>query len=324
MGYAIASHLARYEHLRRQIRLLCQNKATCLNFAKKGIDVHQIDYTHPHQLSVAMRGVDQLILAVGHEKDRVLYAEHLCDMAAKSGIQSIICISHVGAVSDSHESLQQYALIEDFVINSDLQWTILRPDWVHQQFHLWAPYVEKYRRWPLPMPDNAEICPIDISDVCKVVEELVLDTSSKTLRALDDYHVDQVYTLTGPQAVTGKQLVDLLTKATGFQKFEYQLTRAMDLGYYLHDLKKDIWFDARIKQENAQIYRDTLDGYAYRSKSFGPPTATQIQTYLDYFDWVTKTASSICVPHASLITSLPSRPIRKFFQENANSFKPRV
>lgn len=50
----------------------------------------------------------------------------------------------------------------------------------------------------------------------------------------------------------------------------------------------------------------------------------QIQTILDYFDWVQKTSSSVCVPHASMITNLSRKPLRLFFEENANMFKPRV
>ncbi|KAL0080093.1 hypothetical protein J3Q64DRAFT_1752650 [Phycomyces blakesleeanus] len=325
VGFSIVSHLARYEHLRPLTRVLCQNKAPCLNFANKGIDVRQVDYSHPNHLSLAMRGVDHIILAVGNEKDRVANAKHLCQIAAQSGVKSIICISHVGAVSGVHESLQHYALIEEEVINSELQWTIIRPDWIQQNFHLWAALVEKHRHLALPMAENTEICPIDISDICNVVEQLVLDPKEKRLvDSLDNDHIDQVYTLTGPAMINGKQLADSLSEATGYDKMVYRHVRPMDLNYYLNELRKDIWFDARLKQERAQLYRDSFDNDSYRSKAFAIPTATQIQTFVDYFDWVTKTASSICVPHAPMITSMPSRSIDDFFKENANSFKPRV
>ncbi|KAI8074965.1 hypothetical protein BC940DRAFT_314661 [Gongronella butleri] len=324
MGYALASHLGRQAGVRSQIRLLCKNKKVCMNFEHKGMDVHVVDYSHPHHLSVAMRGIDHLIMAVGYEDDRVEMAKYLCQMAEQSGVRSIILISHVGAVSQAHASLKQYGDIEELVMNTSCQWTILRPDFIYQSFHLLAPYVEKHRHLALPMPDEAEMCPIDVSDVCKVVEHLLMMGGPKFKDQLDDSHVGQVYTLTGSQSVNPKLLVNMLSQATGYNKLEYKWTRSMDLVYYLQDLQRDIWFDARLKQEVAQIYRDSLETFDYRSKVLAAPTSTQIQTMIDYFDWVASTSSSICVPHAPMITSLPCRPLRKFFQENANTFKPRV
>lgn len=50
----------------------------------------------------------------------------------------------------------------------------------------------------------------------------------------------------------------------------------------------------------------------------------QIQTYLDYFDWVQQSGGSVCVPHTTMLTNLPCESLQTFFERNANSFKPRV
>lgn len=73
-----------------------------------------------------MRGVDVMVLAVGNEKERVSYCKRLCKAASRCGVRSIVCISHVGAGASSHETLQHYASIEDEVISTDCQWTLLR------------------------------------------------------------------------------------------------------------------------------------------------------------------------------------------------------
>lgn len=126
MGHVVTSHLAKFEHLRPQLRVLCETKTRCYGFAKVGIDVHQIDYNHPNHISMALRGVDHLVLAIGNEANRTDYAKHICSAASYSGVKSIICISHVGAVSSSHASLQEYHEIEQEVIRSSCQYTILR------------------------------------------------------------------------------------------------------------------------------------------------------------------------------------------------------
>lgn len=50
----------------------------------------------------------------------------------------------------------------------------------------------------------------------------------------------------------------------------------------------------------------------------------QIQTFLDYFDWINKTLGSVHVEHVEVITKLKSRTLQAYFYENAISFKPRV
>jgi hypothetical protein len=144
---------------------------------------------------------------------------------------------------------------------------------VNQNFHLWAPFIEKHRHLPLPVPDDTEMCPIDITDICKVIEQLLVVDGREWRSELDDLHDGQVYTLTGSQMTNPKSLVQMLSQATGYAKMEYRWTRPMDLAYYLQELKRDIWFDARLKQENAQIYRDDLDNFNYRSKAFAAPTS---------------------------------------------------
>lgn len=126
VGYSIVSYLASFSSLRPHLRVTCANKNRCFGFANSGIDVREIDYNHPNDLSQALRGIDQLILAIGNENERVENARHICQMAAQSGVTSIICISHVGAISNSHNSLQEFNEIEQQVINSNCQYTILR------------------------------------------------------------------------------------------------------------------------------------------------------------------------------------------------------
>ncbi|KAI7892351.1 uncharacterized protein EV154DRAFT_504883, partial [Mucor mucedo] len=294
MGYAITSHMAQYKELRPKLRVLCQNKARCYGFINAGIDVRQVDYHHPNQISLGLRGIDHIILAIGSEPDRVENAKRICRVAAHSGVSNIVCVSHIGAVSRMHPSLQDYHIIEEQVMHSHCQYTILRYtchftfvitrtkqtmlahfdrlDFVQQYLHLWANYAEKNRKMILPLREDTEICPVDISDVCRVIEELVLDKTSEALKPLDDRHDGQVYSLTGPESISGKRMVELLCQATGYQSFKYCHGRPMDLVYYMSGLAKDVWFDARLKREMSQIYHDTFETAAYREKAYCTPT----------------------------------------------------
>ena len=127
VGHCVASHLASHRYLRSRLRLACRDKDLCLGFSNKNIDVRQIDYYHPHELSKAFRGIDHVILAVGNEHDRVAIAENICKVADRSGVKSIVCVSQVGATATEYPHLRHFASIEDNVVNTtNCDWVILR------------------------------------------------------------------------------------------------------------------------------------------------------------------------------------------------------
>ncbi|KAI8991781.1 hypothetical protein BDF20DRAFT_846341 [Mycotypha africana] len=324
IGFAITSYLAQYERLRPHLRVLCEYKTRCLGFSKIGIDVRQVNYSHPNQLSMALRGVDTIILCNSNEEDRLQNAQHICNAAAHSGTMNIVYISHVGASSSDHSALQEYNKIEQEVIQTNCPYTILRLEFIQQYFHLWSSYAEKQRSLLLPLASDTTICPIDIEDVCKVVEELLIDNKQQTCKPLEDRHDGQVYVLTGPESFTAGQIVDILARATSYDHFKYRQGRPMDVSYYLKGLGKDIWFDARLKSERSKIYHDSFSNNNFKDKAYAAPTAKQIQTFLDYFDWAQKTVGSIKLPHTKFLIGATPQSIQTFFEENANSFKPRV
>lgn len=196
------------------------------------------------------------------------------------------------------------------------------------------------------MDAATEFCPIDIQDVCECIAALLLDeTATEIVEVLDDQHVGQVYTLTGAQMLDGKQLMQSLIDATHYSAFRYSHIRPMDLQYYLQFLQKDILFDARLKKDRSRVIGDDFTTHAYRFNITKAPSRSgntspllpftainspcfvlvdlQIQDFLDYFDWVARTSSSIDVPHVYLLTGKTPRSIEAFFLENANVFKPR-
>lgn len=150
-----------------------------------------------------------------------------------------------------------------------------RPDWTTQHLHLWAPFVEKHAQLPMPLHPDTELCPIDMTDLCSVVQAIVLNWDHSILPVhLDNEHDGQVYTLTGPEPVTAKELVTRLAKATGCDSLKYKAVRPMDTQFYLEQLAHDIWFDARIKQEQRLMYNDPLSkgAYDYSTRAFALPT----------------------------------------------------
>ncbi|KAI8337360.1 hypothetical protein EDC96DRAFT_450319 [Choanephora cucurbitarum] len=341
LGHCITSHLSQFHSLRLQIRaLIYKTDATAipssvLNFSKKGIDVCAVDYMHANDLSKAFRNVEQMILIVNGHKDRVQHCQHLCQAAIRCGVRSIVLLSHIGASSEQHIALHDYGCVETYLVQQQqinrqysFQWTIIRLDWVQQYFHLWAYQVESKRTLELPLAYDTGICPVDISDICHVVTSLLTQKQDQnvTLVDLDDKHSMQLYTLTGIEPVTSKDLIQILIDATQYNKMAYRLIRPMDTSFYLRNLSHNIWFDERIKREKSKIFYDNLDDTcAYRQNILNIPSDVQIQTFLDYFDWVNKTYGSFPIDDIRhLMTGKEPKSIKQYFAENSNSFKPRV
>ncbi|CAM0135094.1 unnamed protein product [Umbelopsis sp. WA50703] len=309
--------------IRNQLRLTYQDKSMCYNFERQGAQMVAIDYNNENSLAQAVRGIQHIVLAIGFEDQRVDFCKKLIQRASKSGVKSIIVVSHMGAISSSHQTLKEFSEIEEEMFETAMDYVILRPDWINQNFHLWSSYIERYKKLPMSISAEVNLCPIDLEDVCQIVDNLLLD-DGQIRPQLDAQHIGQVYTLTGPKHVSGKDLVNLLAKTTGYDKLLYQQVRRMDMSYYLNEIGRDIWFDARVKREKAQVYNDELANYNYKSRVFGAPNSTQVQTYLDYLDYIQTNQGSTYSPHAEMLVKRPCKTVEQFFREHANDFKPRV
>ncbi|KAG2209450.1 hypothetical protein INT47_008293 [Mucor saturninus] len=326
LGYCIASHLSQVKSVRKDMRVLySQPSAWIKNFQTKGIDTVKItDCHHPDQLSKAMRNVTQIVLTLGSHPDRVKHCQKLLQVALRSGVKSVLFLSHIGAQSEEHASLYDYGLVENMLIEQEEQMTsvIFRLDFIQQYFHLWAAQVEQTKQWRLPISHETEMCPVDIGDVCQSIEACVIRNDA-LLEELEDCHVGQVYTLTGPEALKNKQMMQMMSDATRYTNYKNHMCRPMDTRFYLDGLCRDIWFDARIKNETAKSYRDVLETNAYRTKAFSVPHRLFKDACIDYFDWINKTSGSVPVNHIQQFSKVP-KTMGDFFQENANSFKPKV
>ncbi|CEP12515.1 hypothetical protein [Parasitella parasitica] len=279
LGYCIASHLSQFTALCSEMRVLYQEKSSKLpwlfSFARKGIDVFAVDYSHPNNLSKAMRKVDHVILVMSNHPNRVEYCQNICNVASKSGVKSIIFLSHQGAQSEQHDALYDYGRVEDHLVSmQDMGWVILRLEFIQQYFHLWSHQVEVSGNMALPLSSDTELCPIDISDVCAVISAFMVQNGELTA-CLNDYHAGQVYTLTGPEAVTSKSIVEMMSNATTFKLHRCLMVRPMDTVYYLKELRRNVWFDERLKRERSAAYMDQ-EGLGYRTRALCLPNGKHI------------------------------------------------
>ncbi|WP_370379609.1 NAD(P)H-binding protein [Catenulispora sp. GAS73] len=125
----------------------------------------------------------------------------LVEAAVAAGVQRLVVLTAQGSGNEQHGLHST----EQAVIESGLEWTVLRPGWFAQNFSedFWLPAV---RSGTLALPGGEGRLPfLDAEDIADVA----------TAALTEDGHAGQAYDLTGPRAIGFGEAVELIAKASG-------------------------------------------------------------------------------------------------------------
>lgn len=160
----------------------------------------KFDWDDPSTFAPALRGMDRAYivyypdLAVPGAKEAI---SALTEAALSEGLEKVVLLSGKGET--------EAEACEEIVANSGLNYTLVRASWFNQNFSegafldfILAGHVA------LPMPD-AEIPFVDAGDIADVVTKVLLE---------DSYN-GQTITVTGPEKLKFRDLVDLMAQKSG-------------------------------------------------------------------------------------------------------------
>jgi uncharacterized protein YbjT (DUF2867 family) len=184
-----------------QVRALTRNPEGA-DIAERA-EIVRGDLARPDLLADALSGVHAVyLMAMGGVAHRVV------DVAERSGVQRIVLLS-TGDVRDDVERqpdavAEVHGAFEQAVARSGLQWTFLRPNEFAGNSLQWAPQIRAGDVVRAPYP-RACTAPIHERDIAAVA-----------VRALTgDGHHGAKYVLTGPQALTHADQLDMIGAAIG-------------------------------------------------------------------------------------------------------------
>jgi uncharacterized protein YbjT (DUF2867 family) len=218
------------------------------------------DWENSETWKAALEGVHSVYisfypdLAVPGAKNAI---NALTSLAIKNGVKKLILLSGRG-----EEGAQE---CENIVINSGVDYTIVRCDWFHQNFSesfFLDPIVAGY----VALPRAETLIPfVDADDIADVV------VASFT----DQKHANKIYELTGPRLMTFNQVVEEIAKATGRQ-IAFQ---SISIDEYLQSLREHqvpddyIWlvnylFSHALDGRNASITHDVEKALGRKAKDF--------------------------------------------------------
>lgn len=206
-----------------QPRCLVRDVARAQNLLGDQVELAQGATTSPETLPAALSGSDTVIHAAFLTADRkqspqnrywetnVNGTANLVKAAQQTGVRRIIEISGLGTKPDKPGSyMQGRYLAEKAVIESGLDWTIIRPSVL---FGDDAPFIkgltDLIRSSPVvPLLGGGKIRfqPIYVEDVVSVILDVLADPARTN---------GKIYTIGGPDYWSFTQIIDALLRATG-------------------------------------------------------------------------------------------------------------
>jgi uncharacterized protein YbjT (DUF2867 family) len=166
----------------------------------EGVQHRQADLAEPESLAPALVGADALfLLTSGDLLSAPGKVSDVLDAARAGGIHRVVLLSSQGVATGRHP-----AALEVSVVESGLEWTLLRPGAFDSNMFMWAELVRTQRVIAAPFGDVGlpAVDPADIAEVAAVV-----------LREAG--HDGRKYVLTGPAPVSPRQQATAIGDALG-------------------------------------------------------------------------------------------------------------
>ncbi|QGY39225.1 NAD(P)H-binding protein [Pseudodesulfovibrio cashew] len=174
--------------------------------AVAGVHGENMDFADSDSMAEAMAGCDKLFLDVPL-MEGMSRAGHLAVTAAKAaGIGYIVQCSRYAASSDAHWRLgREQGMIDQFVEDSGIPFTILRPNTLMQIFT--TDLADMIRAGSLELAeDDSTVSYIDARDVADC---------AATLFAVPGEHENRMYALTGPEGLSGADVAAAISEGAG-------------------------------------------------------------------------------------------------------------
>lgn len=158
------------------------------------------DWEDPATWPAALAGMDKVYITFQPDlavPGALAAIEGLTQIALKSGVQKLVLLSGKGE--------REAELCEQVVIQSGIDYTIVRATWFNQNFSE-SFFLDPILAGQVALPQaTAKVPYVDTDDIADVAVEALLN----------DQHNGQIYELTGPRTWTFPEVVQQIAKVTG-------------------------------------------------------------------------------------------------------------
>lgn len=170
-------------------------------------NVHWVegDLSDPQSLKVPFSGCEKLFLLTGNTDRMVKLQKNAIRAAKEAGIPHIVKLSALGSSEHSMSVIGVWHyIVEQYLKDSGLDWTILRPHVFMQNLLDQKKYIVEEGIFYSPSGD-ADIPLIDTRDISLVAKEILTGGA----------HSGETYTLSGPEAISYHECASILSEILG-------------------------------------------------------------------------------------------------------------
>jgi uncharacterized protein YbjT (DUF2867 family) len=205
VGNSVLKQLASLGQDTLRVAVDRKNKVEKLKFAH---EVLNIDYTKPEAIADALDNVDILFLRIPPSFDMVDISYNFVKEAKKTGIKFIVKLSAMDVnQGPGYTSGRSHREVEKIIEESGIPFAFLRPNSFMQNFLTRSGLTLKNQGEIYLPAGNAKISIVDARDVAAVATEVLTKNGGQ--------HVNKIYDITGPEALSHSQVAEILSKETG-------------------------------------------------------------------------------------------------------------
>jgi len=162
-------------------------------------------FDDPASLAPAMNGIDSAFLVTLPDPAMLAQEAAFLRAATDAGVQHIVRLSVLDADSVPHPHLvaAEHAPAERALVDSGISWTILRANGFTQNLLAQAPAVAAQDIYVSPL--GAAVSMVDTDDIGAMAAAALTEPG----------HRGRIYEMTGPQALTGKEIAAIFSEVLG-------------------------------------------------------------------------------------------------------------
>jgi uncharacterized protein YbjT (DUF2867 family) len=212
-------------------------------------EIANIDYTRPETIADALNNIDRLFLRIPPSVEMVDISSNFVEGAKKNGVKFIVKLSTMGAdLEPGYTSGRSHREVEKIIEESGIPFAFLRPNSFMQSFITRSSQTIKNQNAIYLPAGDEKISLVDARDVAAVAAELLTNNGSQ--------HINKVYDITGPEALSHSQVAEILSKETG-RRVSYVNISEEDLRKWMKEMSVVDW-----SIDNAlELFRMYRSGY---------------------------------------------------------------
>ena len=203
VGSALAEQLAQKNiSFRALVRNL--DKADNLKHLT-GVELVVGDFNDQQSIVNALKGIEKVFLLSNSSEDAERLQSNFVDALAKSEVKHIVKLSQFAAnINSPVRFLRYHAAVEQKIKDTGLQYTFLRPNLFMQGLLGFADLI-KYQQKFFATAGDAKISLVDTRDIASVALNALLSRDNES----------KIYNITGPEAISHKEIAEILSEALG-------------------------------------------------------------------------------------------------------------